>query len=238
MAKRKPAKKPKPKKKAAKKAKGKAAKKAPKAKAAKAKKTKAAPTKAAGKKAKGKAVRKKKLPPPPPLKAVKTALIPIILDDGPPEADPEKPKAPRRRTLKPAQLTEIRKMLLQRREELLREIREEIGQSQQGLKQRSADPTDQASDSADGDLALMLAQSDSEELSQVQAAVDRIGSGDFGVCEECGCAIPMERLRALPYATTCIDCKRRRELKSGGDNLEEAWEAVHNSEEERGSEDD
>jgi DnaK suppressor protein len=233
VAKRKPAKKAKPKKKAAKKPKPK-----PKAKV-KAKK-KPAKAKAAGKKTKtkAKAVRKKKLPPPPPLKAVKVPLIPIILDDGPRETEASAPKAPRKRSLKPAQVSEIKRLLLKRREELLHEIREEIDQSQQGVKQRSADPTDQASDSADGDLALMLAQSDSEELGQVQAALERIDSGGLGTCEECGRAIPMERLRALPYAIACIDCKRRSELKSGGDNLDEAWEAVHNSEEERGGDDD
>jgi DnaK suppressor protein len=242
VAKRKPAKKAKAKTKTAKKAKA-TKKKAPKVKkapgrTAKAKTTKGKAAKGKTTKAKTKTTKRKKLPPPPPLKAVKTPLIPIILDDGS-VADPgEKPKQPRKRKLNPAQIKEIRTLLLKRRTELLDEIREEIGQSQQGVKQRSADPTDQASDSADGDLALMLAQSDSEELGQVEAALERIDAGEVGTCEECGAPIPMERLRALPYATACIDCKRRSELKSGGDNLEEAWEAVHNSEEEKGGDDD
>ncbi len=176
--------------------------------------------------------RKKKLPPPPLLKGVKTPLIPVILDSAPVAEPTEKPKPVRRRKLKTADVTEIRKSLLKRRGELLTEIQEEIDQSQAGAKQRSADPTDQASDSADGDLALALAQSETDELQQIEAALTRLLAGELGVCEECSCNIPMARLRALPYATTCIDCKRKRELKSTADGLDDAWEALHNSEEE------
>ncbi len=230
MAKRKPAKKTKPKKKPADKS---TARPKPKAKA-RPKAKKKTPAKA---KAKPKA-RKRKVAPPPPLKGVKKPLVPVILDSRPVAAVVEKPKPQRRRKLKPGDVTEIRKLLLARREDLLAEIREEIDQSQVGAKQRSADPTDQASDSADGDLALALAQSDTDELQQIEGALTRLRAGELGVCEECGCNIPMARLRALPYATTCIDCKRRRELKNTADGLEDAWEALHDSEEEAAKQSD
>ena len=212
-----------------------------KRKPAKKAKSKKKPTKKSKPKPKAKAkpkARKRKSAPPPPLKGVKTPLVPVILDSRPVTAVAEEPKPRRRRKLKPGDVTEIRKLLLARREELLAEIREEIDQSQVGAKQRSADPTDQASDSADGDLALALAQSDTDELQQIEAALTRLLAGELGVCEECGCNIPMARLRALPYATTCIDCKRRRELKNTADGLEDAWEALHDSEEEAAKQSD
>jgi DnaK suppressor protein len=246
VAKKKTAKKAKPKKKTAKakpkpKAKAKPAKKTAKKKTAAKARTKAkAPKTKAKPKAKPKAVRKtrKKFVAPPPLKGVKTPLVSILTDGGV-VVEPDAPGKPKRaRRLKPAQVFEIRNLLLKKREEVLKEIREEIDQSRVGAKQRSADPTDQASDSADGDLALALAQSDTDELNQIEAALVRLEAGEIGTCEECSGAIPMERLRALPYATTCIACKRRRELRSGSDNLDEAWEAVHNSEEERSGDDD
>jgi RNA polymerase-binding transcription factor len=200
---------------------------------------KAKPDKKAAKvKVKAKAKRRKKLPPPPPLKAVKTALIPVILGDGSVHDPAEEQKPKKARRLRPAQIDELKKLLLIRRVELLNEIRDEIDQSQQGAKQRSADPTDQASDSADGDLALALAQSDTDELNQVEAALGKVESGNIGTCEQCGCGIPMERLRALPFATTCIDCKRKQELSSSSEDMDEAWEAVHASEEERAGDDD
>jgi len=43
------------------------------------------------------------------------------------------------------------------------------------------------------------------------AALERIEGGTFGTCEKCGKPIGDERLEALPYATQCIDCKRKEE---------------------------
>jgi len=202
-----------------------------KAKASKKKTSKSAP------KAKAKA-KAKKQPPPPLLRAVRAPLIPVILDDGTLHDPSEAPKPKRARKLRPQQMKEIKQLLLKKREELLNEIREEVDQSRLGVKQRSADPTDQASDSADGDLALALAQSDTDELNQVEAALGKVDSGELGICESCGCGIPMERMRALPFATTCIECKRKQELRNSNESMDEAWEVVHASEEERGGDDD
>lgn len=46
-------------------------------------------------------------------------------------------------------------------------------------------------------------------LTEVDAALDRIGEGTFGVCQQCGRKITEERLKAIPYAALCIDCARR-----------------------------
>jgi DnaK suppressor protein len=185
---------------------------------------------------------KKKFPIPPPLKGVAQPLVPIILDEAvaPPhsEAPTKETQVREKSRLRPAQLDELRQLLQKRRGELLVEIREELSQSVKDAKTRSADPTDQASDSADGDLALALAQSGSDELAQIDAALVKVDSGDLGVCEECGCCIPMERLRALPHATTCIECKRKQELQRGAEGMEDAWEAVSESEEEQGPEEE
>lgn len=40
---------------------------------------------------------------------------------------------------------------------------------------------------------------------------ERIREGTYGFCEECGCRIPLRRLRAIPTATLCIECQERRE---------------------------
>lgn len=45
-------------------------------------------------------------------------------------------------------------------------------------------------------------------LADVMAALDRIDSGDFGECEECGRRIARARLGAIPYARQCIRCAR------------------------------
>jgi len=55
------------------------------------------------------------------------------------------------------------------------------------------------------DLAL---QSNSQELlTQVEAAIERIDEGRYGICVRCGKQIPAERLEALPYAIYDVDCQ-------------------------------
>ncbi|MDH4107067.1 MAG: TraR/DksA family transcriptional regulator [Gammaproteobacteria bacterium] len=44
------------------------------------------------------------------------------------------------------------------------------------------------------------------ELNKVNAALQRIEVGEYGVCEDCDAPISQERLRVHPYARKCIDC--------------------------------
>jgi len=48
-------------------------------------------------------------------------------------------------------------------------------------------------------------------LDEIEAALARIEDGTYGTCVVCGRTITEERLRAVPYATLCIDDKRARE---------------------------
>ena len=48
-------------------------------------------------------------------------------------------------------------------------------------------------------------------LDEVDAALARIASGSYGVCIDCGEAIPEKRLTALPASARCIECQRKQE---------------------------
>ena len=47
----------------------------------------------------------------------------------------------------------------------------------------------------------------SQRLSDIEAALERLRQGTYGVCDGCGSAIPIERLDAMPQATSCLNCK-------------------------------
>ena len=47
------------------------------------------------------------------------------------------------------------------------------------------------------------------ELSRVEAALRSIDDGTYGTCTNCGNPIGAERLKAIPWAPTCIDCARK-----------------------------
>ena len=47
------------------------------------------------------------------------------------------------------------------------------------------------------------------ELSRVEAALRALDNGTYGTCVSCGLPIAPERLEAIPWAPTCIDCARK-----------------------------
>lgn len=44
------------------------------------------------------------------------------------------------------------------------------------------------------------------QLSEIEAAIERLAAGTYGVCEQCGQPIATVRLEARPAARTCIEC--------------------------------
>jgi RNA polymerase-binding protein DksA len=72
-------------------------------------------------------------------------------------------------------------------------------------------PGDTASATYDRELELGLEEGAEDVLAKIEAALKRIDDGTYGTCENCGQPIGEERLEAMPWATLCIDDKRREE---------------------------
>jgi RNA polymerase-binding transcription factor DksA len=51
-----------------------------------------------------------------------------------------------------------------------------------------------------------LAQQAVRQLEEVDAALERLRLGVYGLCERCGRQIPDERLEVRPVARTCVSC--------------------------------
>ena len=49
------------------------------------------------------------------------------------------------------------------------------------------------------------------QLRQVELALERISSGDFGICAACDGAIGLKRLQAIPGANNCLECQQQSE---------------------------
>lgn len=56
-------------------------------------------------------------------------------------------------------------------------------------------------------------RNDSVVLARVQAALERLDEhpDDFGNCTDCGDALPLGRLKAMPYAELCVNCQATRD---------------------------
>lgn len=72
---------------------------------------------------------------------------------------------------------------------------------------------DTATETYDRELDYTLEENSEHVLADIDAALNRIEDGSYGMCTNCGKQIPEERLEARPSATLCIDCRRERERR-------------------------
>ena len=73
---------------------------------------------------------------------------------------------------------------------------------------------DRASDTFAQDMMVGILQDSEAELADVDNALEKIDRGIYGTCENCRADISRARLKALPFARLCIDCKREEESAS------------------------
>ncbi len=65
---------------------------------------------------------------------------------------------------------------------------------------------DIGSDNFEQEFTLSLMANEEDTLQRIEAALERIEDGTYGLCEECEVAIPKMRLNAIPYTPFCVKC--------------------------------
>ena len=115
---------------------------------------------------------------------------------------------------KTSRYNELKKMLEERRRELLsavqgkiRDVRADGGNDRDVLDQGESSEVD-----IQEDIEFALIQMKSETLNKINEALHRLDDGTYGNCFECGEEIAHPRLRALPFAVRCKDCEEAREM--------------------------
>jgi DnaK suppressor protein len=138
-------------------------------------------------------------------------------------AKPAAQKSGGRRSPKPAKfdkkaLAQIRKTLEEERDELLRRDAEleqatfDATQSDMsGEVGLDEDFADAGTATFDRERDLSIRNNIRDLVDQITRAINRIENGTYGECERCGRPIDAARLKALPHALLCMDCKRREE---------------------------
>ena len=115
-------------------------------------------------------------------------------------------------------IKKLREQLVRRRDALQRALEGDLSLLRELHQEKTGDVLDAAADTVQDELNSQLIEAESRELSAINEAIDRIKRGSYGTCESCGKPIPLTRLRAIPYATDCIGCRRQAETRSGGGN--------------------
>ena len=128
------------------------------------------------------------------------------------------------KTTNSGKLAQVGKLLLKRRDALRAALAGDLS----SLRELSSgDEVDWALDSAQDEISSQLAEVESRELGHIENALERIETGQYGICEACEKKIPSVRLEALPYATLCLACQRETdEEQEYADHRESHWGRV------------
>ncbi len=111
------------------------------------------------------------------------------------------------RRLSPVQLRQLRTELREQRGFRLGQIRELEAET-------AADPVD---DAARSQITAALLHGARRALGEIDAALERAATGQYGLCTSCQQPITVERLEILPMAALCMRCQRRRQTRGSRD---------------------
>lgn len=126
--------------------------------------------------------------------------------------------------MKKDELQKYENLLLAKRNELLKEIGA-VGETHQKatIKEATGDLShysyhmaDQGTDNMEREMAFAFASKAGRLIYHIDAALERIRKGDYGKCQGCGRQIQRARLKAVPHARLCIECKSAEEERRAG----------------------
>ncbi len=108
---------------------------------------------------------------------------------------------------------ETMKLHLHRRRRLILETSRRADAELDALRSAERDPEfEEGAQSEHEQYTLTrLSEVQRREVAQIDAALARVESGDYGICRDCENDIDPRRLLALPYALYCAECATRRE---------------------------
>lgn len=117
-------------------------------------------------------------------------------------------------------LDHFQRQLKQRRDELRHTVAEKLRQTERedfsALVGRVRDAGEESVAELVASTNLTLLDRETRELREVEAALNRMREGQYGICIECGADIGRERLQVRLTASRCIHCQTRREQSVRG----------------------
>ncbi len=109
----------------------------------------------------------------------------------------------------------LRKSLIQKREEIVKEVKNEISKYIKGetrqLVDTALDDGDWSVVDLSEDISFKHMSTHRETLLKIDEALRKLSEGTYGICEDCGEKISEQRLKILPFAIYCTDCQEQRE---------------------------
>ena len=112
------------------------------------------------------------------------------------------------------ELDVYKKKLQARRNEIVLKLSTLSTESRDVETDIAQDVVDKAESSYTKEFLLSLSDAERDQLFQIDAALKRIESKDFGYCQMCQKEIGKKRLNALPWTPLCIECQQKSESET------------------------
>ena len=105
-------------------------------------------------------------------------------------------------TLTTAQRQELKTRLLAVRKDL----QDQMQQNRENLAPPAADQDGIVQGNVGREVDQALTNIDAADLARIDHALEALEDGSYGLCGECGCSIPFERLQIEPQTQHCVAC--------------------------------
>jgi DnaK suppressor protein len=105
----------------------------------------------------------------------------------------------------------LKELLMHEKNLALARVHDYRAAQEQDATPSPSDELDSARALSDVEMHASLIERAEERLRAIDSALNLLEQGRYGMCDRCGEEIPVERLRALPFATRCVDCPKEAE---------------------------
>ena len=105
------------------------------------------------------------------------------------------------------ELEYFKQKLLDRKEQILKNIKEAKDEINQLKNSEASDEADFATITSDASIEELISEKQQKELEEIDYALKKIEEGTYGICEMCEEEISIERLKVKPQARYCIVCR-------------------------------
>src|SRR5881227_1430123 len=116
--------------------------------------------------------------------------------------------------MRKAFLKKMSDALTAQKQQILRQLDEELKEGKEGAPDEGMDTYDLASEERDREINFILSDRDRNKIKDIDDALNRLDDGSYGVCESCGLEIAEERLKAMPFTRLCRDCQQDQEREA------------------------
>ena len=108
-------------------------------------------------------------------------------------------------------MEKIKQKLQEEKKQILMELQTQRAFNQDDFRKDVGDEVDSSVNEQARELSLLMRDRNRDRLEAIEEAIQRMQTGDYGFCEECGDPIPKRRLIAMPLARMCVNCQQDQE---------------------------